>query len=266
MAVDIDAMSTNTPIYQRVADKLRSEIADGTRPPGSQLPTEAELQKKYGATRYTVRQGLAALVNEGLIVSRRPLGYFVREIHPMVYRPQQDFRQKQPDLDIFAQLLADEGSGRRPSQDIEVAIVQPTAATRDRLKLSENELLAVRRRTRYIDGEPYNMCDSYVRLAFVQDSEFMSPVDVARGTNQVLADLGKPLVRALDEIYVRMPKPEEVSRLKLGPGTPVAEHIVTTYTFEDEPVQVTLNVIPGDRHVIVYERTRQWPPVELDAQ
>lgn len=255
-------MRTNTPIYQRVADDLRAEIADGTRPPGSQLPTEAELQEKYAATRYTVRQGLAALVNEGLIVSRRPLGHFVREIHPMVYRPQQEFRKKQPELDIFTQLLADEGNGRQPSQEIEVSIVQPTSNTLDRLKLENNELLAVRRRTRYIDGEPYNINDSYVRLSLVQDSEYMSPVDVARGTNQVLADLGKPLVRALDEIYVRMPKPDEVARLKLGPGTPVAEHIVTTYTFEDEPVQVTVNIVPGDRHVIVFERTREWPPTE----
>jgi GntR family transcriptional regulator len=255
-------MRTNTPIYQRVADDLRAQIADGTLPPGGQLPTEAELQEKYGATRYTVRQGLAALVNEGLIVSRRPLGHFVREIHPMVYRPQQDFRRKAPDLDIFTQLLADNGDERVPSQDIEVSIVQPTTVVRDRLKLAEGELLAARRRTRYIDGEPYNINDSYVRLSFVQASEFMSPVDVSRGTNQVLADLGKPLIRALDEIYVRMPRPEETSRLKLGPGTPVAEHIVTTFTHDDEPVQVTINIIPGDRHVIVYERTREWPPAD----
>ncbi|MER7050503.1 GntR family transcriptional regulator [Streptomyces jumonjinensis] len=258
-------MRTNTPIYQRVADDLRAQIADGTRPPGSQLPTEAELQEKYGATRYTVRQGLAALVNEGLIVSRRPLGHFVREIHPMIYRPQQEFRQKAPDLDLFTQLLADEGNGRQPSQDIGVAIVKPTDVTADRLKLTEDELLAARHRTRYIDGEPYNINDSYVRLSLVKDSEYMSPVDVARGTNQVLADLGKPLVRALDEMYVRMPRPEEVTRLKLGPGTPVAEHIVTTYTFEDEPVQVTINIVPGDRHVIIFERTREWPPTEQEA-
>ena len=255
-------MRTHTPIYQRVADDLRAEIADGTRPPGSQLPTEAELQEKYAATRYTVRQGLAALVNEGLIVSRRPLGHFVREIHPMIYRPQQEFRQKAPNLDLFTQLLEDEGNGRQPSQDIQVSIVQPPATVKERLNLDEGELLAVRLRTRYIDGEPYNINDSYVRLSFVQDSEFMSPVDVARGTNQVLADLGKPLIRALDEIYVRMSRPEEVGRLKLGPGTPIAEHIVTTYTFDDEPVQVTINIVPGDRHVIIFERTREWPPVD----
>lgn len=258
----MDCMTTNSPIYQRIADDLRREIADGTRPPGGQLPTEAELQEKYGATRYTVRQGLAALVNEGLIVSRRPRGYFVREINPMIYRPQREFRRKGPDLDIFTQLLAEEGNGRQPSQDIEVSIVQPPAVVKGRLQLGEDELLAARRRTRYIDGEPYNINDSYVRLSFVQNSEFMSPVDVARGTNQVLADLGKPLIRALDELYIRMPRPEEVSRLKLGPGTPVAEHIVTTYTFEDEPVQVTVNIVPGDRHVIVFERTREWPPAQ----
>jgi DNA-binding GntR family transcriptional regulator len=114
----------------------------------------------------------------------------------------------------------------------------------------------VRRRTRRLDGEAYNLNDSYVDLKLVEGSEWMTPADVARGTNEVLAELGKELVRALDEIYVRMPTPDEVRRLKLGPGTPVAEHVVTTFAADGSPVQVTLNVVPGDRHVIVYERVK----------
>ena len=246
-------------MYQRIADDLRSKIGDGTLSPGAQLPTEMELTEQYNTTRSTVRQGLGVLVNEGLVISKRPKGHFVRDIRPMVYRPQAEFKKRPPEVDIFTQLIADEGSGRKADQVIEMAIVQPTPAILERLQVEEGELLALRRRTRYIDGEPYNINDSYVRMSLVQNSEFMTPQDVARGTNQVLAELGKPLLKALDEIYVRMPKPEEVTRLKLGPGVAVAEHIVTTYTTNDEPVQVTINIVPGDRHVIVYERLRDLP-------
>ncbi|WP_329169406.1 GntR family transcriptional regulator (plasmid) [Streptomyces sp. NBC_01267] len=250
-------MKATTPIYQRIADDLRKQIADGSLPPGSKLPTEAELRETYGTSaRSTVRQGLTLLVNEGLIVPQRPKGYFVREIRPLVYRPQGEFRRKPPEVDIYAHLLAAEGDERSPSQDIEVSIVQPSRIVQERLQLDDRQLVAARRRTRRLDGEPYNLNDSYVALSLVEGTEWMTPRDVARGTNQVLAELDKELVRALDEIYVRMPTPEEVRRLQLGPGTPVAEHVVTTFATDGEPVQCTLNVVPGDRHVIVYERTK----------
>ncbi|MFJ4633047.1 GntR family transcriptional regulator [Streptomyces sp. NPDC088847] len=250
-------MRATTPIYQRIADDLREQIADGSLPPGSKLPTEADLREKYGTSaRSTVRQGLSILVNEGLIVPQRPKGYFVREIRPLVYRPQSEFRRKPPEVDIYGHLLASEGDERRPSQDIEVSIVQPPTVVTKRLEISENDLVAARRRTRRLDGEPYNLNDSYALLSLVEGSEWMNPSDVARGTNQVLAELGKELVRALDEIYVRMPTPDEVRRLQLGPGTPVAEHIVTTFAADGSPVQVTINIVPGDRHVIVYERVK----------
>ena len=251
------------PIYQRIADDLRAKIADGTLPPGSKLPTEAELREQYGTSaRSTVRQGLSLLVNEGLIIPRRPKGYFVREIKPMVYRPQQEFRRKPPEVDLFTHLTA--GDGRTASQDIEVSIVQPSTTVQERLGLAADQLVAARRRTRRLDGDPYNLNDSYVPLDLVQGSEWMTPSDVARGTNQVLTELGKELTRALDEIYIRMPTPDEVRRLQLGPGTPVAEHISTTFTAGDAPVQVTINVVPGDRHVIVYERVKD--PLDYERE
>ncbi len=65
-------------------------------------------------------------------------------------------------------------------------------------------------------------------------------------------------MRAFDEFYVRMPTPEEAQRLRLGPGTPVACHVCTGTTADDQPVRVAINVLPGDRHVIVYERAKPY--------
>jgi GntR family transcriptional regulator len=73
----------------------------------------------------------------------------------------------------------------------------------------------------------------------------------------VLADHGYPEQRAIDEIYIRMPNPEEIHRLQLASGTPVAVHLVTGYTAEDRPVRCDVFVLPGDRHVIVYERVHE---------
>jgi GntR family transcriptional regulator len=144
--------------------------------------------------------------------------------------------------------------GREPQQTIDVSIVVPSKEIIDRLKLGEGQLAVVRRRIRYLDGEPFNTNDSYFPLELVQDTEIMRPLDIARGANQVLAEQGYVQARALDEIYVRMPTPDETRRLRLGPGTPVACHICTGLTSDGRPVRVVINVLPGDRHVMVYER------------
>ncbi|MEU9535883.1 GntR family transcriptional regulator [Streptomyces sp. NPDC048213] len=250
-----------TPVYQQIADDLRRQISDGTFPPGAQVPTEAELLEKYGElhgvrSRQTIRQGLGVLVHEGLIEARRPKGYFVIQRKRLVYRPQAELRQKPPEVDIFTNLIQEE-DGRTPSQDIEVSIVDPSPAIRERLGLEPGELVAARRRVRKLDDVPYNLNDSYVRLPLVQGTDFMHPGDVARGTNAVLAELGHELVYGFHEIYLRMPMPDEVRRLQLGAGTPVAEHLSTTFDSDENPVQVTVNLIPGDRHVIVFENRRE---------
>jgi GntR family transcriptional regulator len=207
-----------------------------------------------------VRQALGLLLNEGLIVSVRPRGYFVRDRKHMVYRPQDEFlpRPENPQADLFLTTVAHEG--RSPAQSIEVAIVVPPREVAERLQLSEGGRAVVRRRVRAIDDEPFNINDSYFPADLVEGSEIINPADIARGANRVLTELGYEQIRATDEIYVRMPRPTEVTRLQLGPGTPVAVHYLTGYTARDRPVRVVENVLPGDRHVIVYERQKGEPP------
>ncbi|MFJ6792024.1 GNAT family N-acetyltransferase [Streptomyces angustmyceticus] len=247
-------------LYQRIADQLRAEITDGTLGPGARLPTEAEIAEKFETTRTTAVQGLKVLVNEGLIVSDRPRGYFVRSRKPMIYRPQGEFRKRplSPEMDTFLTQMTEEG--RDASQKIEVAVETPSRDVRDHLKLGADELVVVRRRVRYIDGVPYNSNDSHFPLALVQNSEIMRPDDIARGANVVLAELGHEQVRAIDEIQIRMPTPTEADRLELGPGTPVAVHVCTGYTQDGRPVRSVVNVLPGDRHLITYERSKPQVP------
>jgi GntR family transcriptional regulator len=243
-------------VYHQIADELRAQISSGELSPGAQLPTELELAGQHGVARQTVRQAVAQLVAEGLVVSQRPRGHFVRERTHYRYSPQREFRPPlSAEMDRFMAQVTLEDS-RTPAQSIDVSLVQASAEVAHRLGVEPGEIVVARRRLRSIDGEPFNINDSYYPLPLVQGSAIMSPADVPQGTNQLLADLGYPQDRALDEIYVRMPTPEETRRLELQPGTPVAVHVCTGYTAEGQPVRCTINVLPGDRHVIVYERHR----------
>jgi GntR family transcriptional regulator len=69
------SMSTEpTPRYQEIADYLRRLIAASR--PGDRLPSESELCERFGVSRMTVRQAVALLANEGLLVRRRGEGTF----------------------------------------------------------------------------------------------------------------------------------------------------------------------------------------------
>ena len=64
-------------LYLQIADQVRSLIAAGEFPPGSRLPAERELAKRFGVSRPTVREALIALEVEGYVDVRPGLGIVV---------------------------------------------------------------------------------------------------------------------------------------------------------------------------------------------
>jgi GntR family transcriptional regulator len=55
------------PRHVAIADQLRQEVTGGLLPAGSSLPSEAQLCRRFDASRGTVRTALATLRREGLI-------------------------------------------------------------------------------------------------------------------------------------------------------------------------------------------------------
>ncbi len=248
-------MSTDTPAYRKIADDLRVRITAGEFAPGQLLPTQQELAERYQVARMTARQALAELVNEGLVTSQQGKGVTVRDRRHMVYRPQREYEPRtSQEMDRFMSTLTQDG--RQPAQSIDIAIVGAPPLIAERLRVDPGAKVVVRKRVRSLDGEFFNINDTYYTYELAINTEIMNPTDIPRGSNFVLEDHGYHEIRAIDEFYIRMPNPEEIQRLHLRPGTPVAHHIATGYTDKDEPTRCDVFVLPGDRHVILYERVR----------
>lgn len=62
------------PLYVQLATVLGERIASGAYPIGDLLPTEAELGKSFGVSRYTVRQAIQHLRTQGLVSARKGVG------------------------------------------------------------------------------------------------------------------------------------------------------------------------------------------------
>ncbi len=145
-----------------------------------------------------------------------------------------------------------EGQGHDPTrQDLLVERITPPGSIAARLNLDpRTDICVVRRHVRYIDGKPAIISDDYFDERIVRGTELAEPEDTTR--ENILAEAGYEQVYDIDEIITRMPTPEEISRLGIPTGTPVAEHIRTGYTAEDRPVRVMVSIVPGDTLILQY--------------
>lgn len=68
------------PLYQRVREALKDDLARGKWKPGNMLPTELELAEQFGVSPGTIKQAILSLVRDGLIVRRPGKGTFVARL------------------------------------------------------------------------------------------------------------------------------------------------------------------------------------------
>lgn len=72
-------MTKRKPLSTVVAESLAEQIRSGSMRPGAQLPTEAELCAEHYVSRTVVREAVARLRSEGLVIPQQGRGMFVAD-------------------------------------------------------------------------------------------------------------------------------------------------------------------------------------------
>src|SRR5438105_8850576 len=75
--VKIRPLAAGTKLSRRLFEQLAEQIKGGRLAPGARLPTEQELTRAARVSRTVVREAVAALRAEGLVVTRQGVGAFV---------------------------------------------------------------------------------------------------------------------------------------------------------------------------------------------
>ena len=70
---------SRSPLYERVESVLAGDIADGSLPAETQLPSEDGLVERFKVSRTTVRKAIQNLAERGLVEVRRGKGTFVTQ-------------------------------------------------------------------------------------------------------------------------------------------------------------------------------------------
>src|SRR5215470_191826 len=72
-------LSAPRSLAHELSERLTADITSGRLPAGARLPTEQELVAAIGVSRTVVREAVAALRAEGLVVTRQGVGAFVAD-------------------------------------------------------------------------------------------------------------------------------------------------------------------------------------------
>ena len=234
---------TTVPLYSRIQETLRSEIVAGRSPPGGRLPSETELAKTFSTTRTTVRQALARLTSEGLIVRRMGSGTFVAdkrvEGHIEAQRPQSFEEQMQA------------AGGHVTFRLIGFEAMPATAQIAGELNIVQGELVYRLQRLRLVDGEIIGLEDRYM-ISWVGAAVSAAALTSQPAVGMVEAALGS-LLGGMDVAVGAIAASSSTARLlKIRSGTPV---LVRTHTFFDQngtAVLIGQSIYRGDKYRFIY--------------
>jgi GntR family transcriptional regulator len=236
--------------YRQVANELRNAIKRGEYPPGSALPSQPELARRYGLNQTSINRAIALLRAEGLIRVEQGRGAFVQEI-PTVKRV-----RRIPRGDAEGSSFAEEmrKSGLEPRTPLaDLATVPAPADVAEHLEINAGDLVVRRTRHMFASDRPVQLATSYIPLTIAGSQDIALPDTGPTGLYKRLAAMGYPAVRFVEEIEARQPRAEEAEFLNLTEAQHVLEVTRTVYSKDDMPIETVTNVFPGQQWRLSYE-------------
>ena len=249
-----------TPKWRELADKLAAQIRAGEYAPGQQLPHIRELVEAGEGSKSTVHAAYKALEAEGLVTSSRGHGTVVRQQVPLKRLGIARYdKAKWRDGDEVA-FIADRVASGRPYQRGEqtqtVSLIEAPPAVAEAHGLPLGAPVYARARLVKEGDQPTHTLTSYYRPEHVEGTRLVDPTPGPAGKGggfRVLYDAGYEIDHMREELFARIPTPEEVKLLHLPAGEPVVELHRTTYTADGTVVEYAIGVHAASRFAWVYD-------------
>jgi GntR family transcriptional regulator len=220
--------------HRAIAEELRTAIRAGVYPPGSQLPSELALARRFGVARGTVRQALAALKAEGAVASRRGARGIV------LAEPRAQSFSELISFSAWARSLGETPSGRVVSLGRHLA----DEADAGRLDLEPGSAVFRLVRVRLLGGLPVLV----ERTTFPDRvGRLVAALDLERSSiYEELAKQGVLFAHARHAVSAVAADEEDAPLLGLEPGAPLLRELRRTTSPAGEPLEWSDDRYRGD--------------------
>jgi GntR family transcriptional regulator len=208
-------MPGTEPQFQQIADTLRGEIESGQYPPGSLMPTQAEVAERFGVSKVTANAAIRVLRAEGKV--RIAFGRGAEVVNVPVITREAARRQK---------IRADNGARGAFDAEIRAAGMTPNSQTTPSEVPAPADVAAIlgtepgapvlaRSRRMYADGIPMQLATSWLPLDLAAGTQIAQEDSGPGGIYSRLDELGHGPVEFNETIVLRLPDDNERRFLSL---------------------------------------------------
>lgn len=229
----------------RLRETLRQQIVGGHWKTDDRLPSENELMHSTGMSRITVRQALADLAADGLIVRVQGKGSFVAPA---------PVRQELSRLQGLSEALAHQGRSVHTRVLFLGASVWPTRVA-EAMGTDAGAPCVELRTLRFADGRPLSLNTTWIEQSVGQgiDARMLEGSDLL-----TLYEAGHPLrvAQALVDIRAALATPEQGQQLQLGTPAAVLHVDRSVFAAAGRPLHFESSVYRADAFTYRMELAR----------
>ncbi|MEV8638033.1 GntR family transcriptional regulator [Streptosporangium sp. NPDC051023] len=227
------------PKYAQIVTAIRRKIADGTYPPGSQLPSESQLVREFAVSRPTVVRALQTLQLRGIIDREHGRGSYVKTPPPGAMQ-----ESSRPGRAVLDHVEASEGgtvieAGARPAPGNVAGMFsfpEHTPVTMRRVLLSEAD-------------EPCELVTFWSPIELAEGTDLGRETPLTVSVRQHLHSVkGLRLDRVVERLAARHPLSHEIKTLGLGRSAAVLGVSARVFDASGQLALVVEIALPGALH------------------
>jgi GntR family transcriptional regulator len=230
---------SDIPLYAKISRILKEEIASGFYKVGDLLPSEEELERRFGASRTTIRNALGELEREGLVLRRRGKGTIVQEPKAA---------QNMNVISSFTETLREKGV-QVGTGIVTIELIPAPPKVLAALGLEKGEKVYLVQRTRLANGVPVAFMTNYLLARVVPGLEGKKEALREVGLYQLLEkEYGLVLKRAVETIEAYLSGPLEADILQIPEKVPLFHTVRITYLEDGTPFEMVISIIRADKY------------------
>jgi GntR family phosphonate transport system transcriptional regulator len=229
-------------IWRQIEDTLAAEIRNRRWEEGQRLPTEAELSRRFGVNRHTLRRAISALVDRGLVRVEQGRGAFVRE-NVLEYLVGRRTR--------FTENVR--RANRTPGgRTLSLRRVRATKDVAEALKITPGTAVIRLESVGQVDGRPLLAATHWFPARRFPD--FLEAFEPSHSITRVMEHHGIPdYARAVTKVTARMPDAADAERLGQPRTRPVLFVESVNVDPDGVPIQLSNVRYAADQFQMVFE-------------
>lgn len=216
------------PLYFQVKQGMRSEVLRSGMSPGSQIPSESDLQTMFGVSRVTLRRAIEELVRDGVLYSRQGMGHFVANPDEVDMQCIRSFTE-----DAYR-------AGFKPAtQVLSIGQISADSNVARELGISQGDSVARVRRLRLLDEKPTFLSDAYLPVKYGQmvGSENLKEDGIEQSLFHALKQIpGLRLMQGSESTVAVSADTEMAKAFSVSQGSPLVQRNCTLMSQSGEPI------------------------------